>query len=371
MFLNIIIRKYLLRSVIMPSKAVKYNAGLLTEENVKKHVLPEYNLENADIHQIKFKDTDKQRAVYKVEYRQSTYCLKKMYFSKANLLFVYSAIEWLFLNNINVPEILSTKTNGRFVVYEDMLFILTPWVEGEKCNYDNIEHILSSTENLAKMHNVTVGFEPIAGSELRRNCSNLETSINKHFEHMLLCSNMAYKYGDKFSSLFLNHFEENFMLAKISLELCCGLDNDKLSEALCHLDYVNKNIIFDDFQKIWVIDFDKCSMDYCVHDISYFLRRMLKRDNTMWDFEIAVNCLNSYEKIRDLNLEEYRYILSYLSFPQKFWKISRDYYNNIKKCNHNSFYTILQSAVERDKEQMDFVLRFKKYIENKFNTVLS
>ncbi|MGE5629138.1 MAG: CotS family spore coat protein [Solirubrobacterales bacterium] len=339
---------------------------LLSEDNIKKYVLPEYSLENANLSRIKFKDTDKQRAVYKVEAPNGTYCLKKMYFAQGSVLFVYSAIEWLYRKNIFVPKILETNNKGRFINYENMLFILTPWIEGEKCSYDNIDHILMCSENLGRMHLVSQNFRPIEGS-LEKYCQDeLSLSIAKHFSQMLLCSNLAYKYNDNFSGLFLKHFEENFELAKLSMEACLCLDSSRLSTALCHLDYVNKNIIFDENKNIWVIDFDKCGYDYCVHDISYFLRRMLKRDNTAWDLEIAINCLNSYEKLKPLNKDEYMYILCYLAFPQKFWKISRDYYNNIKKCNHHSFYSILASSVENEKEQMNFALKFKAYIEKKF-----
>jgi CotS family spore coat protein len=220
------------------------------------------------------------------------------------------------------------------------------------------------------MHVSANSFKPIEGSTDRQSRDDLSISISKHFNQLLNCFNLAVRYEDKFSILFLNHFNENFQLAKASLEICSPLDSSKLTTSLCHLDYVNKNIIFDEQNCIWIIDFDKCGFDYCVHDISYFLRRMLKRDNTTWDLQMAINCLNSYEKIKPLNLEEYRYILSYLAFPQKFWKISRDYYNNIKKCNHHSFYSILLSSVEKEKEQMNFVLQFKKYTEEKFKVKL-
>ncbi len=354
----------------MPNKALKYNAGLLSEENVKKYVLPEYKFNDPEVSQIKFKDSDKQRAVYRVESDRGVYCLKKMYFPEAGLLYVYSAIEWFYRKNINVPKILSTRNNGRFVNYEGMLFILTPWIEGEKCSYDNIEQILSASENLAKMHIYAKSFKPIAGSADRQCMDDLSKSISKHFMQLLNCFNLAMKYEDKFSKLFLTHFNENFLLAKASVEISSPLNSSKLVSSLCHLDYVNKNIIFDEHSSIWIIDFDKCGFDYCVHDISYFLRRMLKRDNTTWDLEMAINCLNSYEKIRPLNLEEYRYILSYLAFPQKFWKISRDYYNNIKKCNHHSFYCILSSSVEKEQEQTKFVHQFKRYVEEKFSVKL-
>ncbi|WML35606.1 CotS family spore coat protein [Clostridium sp. OS1-26] len=352
----------------MPYAAKKYNLDLLSEKNVKKYVLPHYNLNEAEISRIKFKDTDKQRAVYKIGYNDKSYCLKKVYFSKEDLLFVYSAIEWLFRNNIKVPKILSTNTNDRFVNYNNMLFILTPWIEGEKCNYDLKEHILLSINNLARMHKSCRKFTPIEGSTMRGSFDSINISISKHFHQLLSCSNLAFRYGDKFSKLFLQNFENNLFLAEIAAQVSSTINNNNLSKSLCHLDYVNKNIIFDDKKNTWVIDFDKCSTDYCTHDISYFLRRLLKRDSTNWDLDLTLNCINIYEKICPLTLDEYKYILAYLSFPQKFWKISKDYYNNIKKCNHNSFFYLLKKTVQRDTEHLNFVIDFGKHIENKFNT---
>lgn len=361
----------LIRSDIMPYEAKVYNIDILSEENVKKNVLPYYNLEDSELVQIKFKDTEKQRAVYKVTTQTNKYCLKKIYFSVEDLLFVYSSIEWLHRNGINVPRILPTKDRGRFVNYNNMLFILTPWVEGEKCSYDNVEHVLKASSNLAKLHKCTKKFQPIQGSTNRTGFDNLHSSVSKHFEQLLLCSNYAFMYGDKFSKIFLQHFDSNIQLSQLSAEIAAKININNLSSSLCHLDYVNKNIIIDEMSKVWTIDFDKCKIDYRVHDISYFLRRLLKRDNTKWDFELMINCLKLYEEIYPLNLDEYKAILVYLAFPQKFWKISRDYYNNINKCNKNSFVTLLTKTCEKSEYQLEFVNSFIKYIETKFNTKLT
>lgn len=351
----------------MPSQAESYNINLLSEENVKRYVLPYYNLENADISQIKFKDTDKQRAVYKVDYLDNSYCLKKVYFPAEDLLFVYSAVEWLHRNNIKVPKFLPTSNSGRFVRYNDMLFILTPWIEGQKCSYDNIQNVLDSSKNLGKIHSCTRNFMPIEGSKLRIGFENMYTSFYKHFQQLLTCSNSAFKYGDKFSKLFLQHFDCNLILAETAVDISNTINSENLSKSLCHLDYVNKNIIFDEKGDIWTIDFDKCKMDYCVHDISYFLRRLLKRDNTKWDLQLTISILNLYEELHPLNIDEYKAILVYLAFPQKFWKISRDYYNNINKCNKNSFATLLQKSSEKNEYQLAFVEGFIKFIEDKFH----
>lgn len=355
----------------MPYADHASNSDLLTSENVKNSVLPFYGLEKSIVSQIKFKDTDKQRAVYKVETGNENFCLKKVYYNANDLLFVYSAIEWLYRNNIHVPRILPTLDHGRFVNYNGMLFILTPWIEGAKCSYDNLEHVRSSSINLAKIHFCSHSFTPISGSAKREGFDQIYTSLLKHFEQLLQCSNNAFKYGDKYSKAFLHYFEDNLILAQTAIQISSSIQNKNLAKSICHLDYVNKNIIFDENKEIWIIDFDKCKKDYCAHDISYFLRRLLKRDKTKWNLEIGIECLELYDKIRPLSFDEYKYIIAYLAFPQKYWKISRDYYNNIKKCNQNSFVTLLHKSVERADYQIEFIKKLCEYAEDKFHQKLN
>jgi len=133
---------------------------------------------------------------------------------------------------------------------------------------------------------------------------------------------------------------------------------------------VNKNILFDSSKRLWVIDFDNCQIDYSVHDIAYFLRRILKRNTTSWDTKLTIDCLNCYEKIHPLSCDEYKYIYSYLVFPQKFWRISRDYYNNLHKCNENSFLTLLYNYVKNEDKMISFGYEFGKYIEDKFKMTI-
>ena len=73
---------------------------LLTIDTIKNNILPKYSIYNADINTVKIKDTTKQRAVFKINYNNNCYCIKKVYYDEANLLFVYSAMEWLYRNGI-------------------------------------------------------------------------------------------------------------------------------------------------------------------------------------------------------------------------------------------------------------------------------
>lgn len=351
----------------MPHTASLYTTcSILSPENVKNKVLPLYGLQDAIIEDIKFKNTDKQRAVYKVTKDNKVFCLKKVYYNSEKLLFVYSSIEWWYRFGINVPRILPTVSNSRYVNYNDMLFILTPWIEGVKCDYDNEEHINSIMGNLGRIHRVSCDFFPIPGSEIVTSCNVLYNSLHKHWQNILQYSNLAFQHKDSFSKLYIEHFNTFSKLAEISSSISYGINNLNLSKSLCHEDYVNKNLIFDENKNLWVIDFDKVSLDYVAHDISYALRRLLRRESTNWNVSLAISLLSQYDKENKLNIDDYKYILAYLSFPQKYWKISRDYYRNIQKCNKKAFYKILKKSVKNGADQLEFSLNFKSYIEDKF-----
>lgn len=324
-------------------------------ENIRKNILPKFNIYNADISMVKFKNTDKQRAVYKISYKDNYYCLKKVYFSEADLLYVYSALEWLYRNGLNVPNLLPSYDGGRFIKYDGMLFILTPWIDGIKCDFNSYNHIISSTIELAKMHKVSKKFIPIEGSSNRIGFINLSNSNSKHFSQILNCANLAFKYKDSFSKKFLDDLDINMKLCKLSTEISSKIDIDELSTSLCHGDYVNKNILFTPNNSICIIDFDKCKFDYCAHDISYFMRRLLKRESTNWNIDIYISILKAYNSIKPLTKSDLQYTLSYVSFPQKYWKVSRDYYRNISKCNKSAFQSLISKASIRAESHLVFI----------------
>ena len=338
------------------------------ENNIQKYILPFYNISSAVVEGIKYKDTDKQRAVYRVTSPNGQYCLKKVFYGPSELLFTYSAIEWWYRNGINVPQLLPTYTYERFVEVNNMLFILTPWVSGSKCNYDILDNFIKSGKNLGKMHGCSKDFEPISGSLFKVQENTIYSSINKHFLCLLEYSNLAFKFKDKFSKIFLKNFTDILDISQLSSTVASNINKDNLTKALCHFDYVNKNILLDDDDDIWVIDFDNCKYGYTAHEISYSLRRYLRRNNTCWNLDNTILWLNNYCKYCDLTLDDYKYIFASVVFPQKVWRISRDYYKNIYKCNKTSFCFLLENALSNIHKQIEFVYNFQEYIEDKFFT---
>ncbi|MCR6513484.1 MAG: CotS family spore coat protein [Clostridium sp.] len=352
------------------SKKPSSKQNIFSEEYVKKNILHHYDLEDSTIGLIKFKDTQKHRAVYKISSKSAAFCLKKIYFNEDSLLFVYSALQWLWKKGIKTPILLNTKDGLKYVKHDGMIFILTPWVDGYKCDFDNLDHIILSVRQLAHIHNSSRSFFPIKGSEDRVGLNSYYISILKHFNHLLTSYNKAVSTKDKFSNIFLENFEDNLFLAKKSLEIASRIDDDELSKSICHGDYVSKNILFDNDNNIWVIDLDKCKYDYSIRDLGYFLRRLLRRDNTCFNLELALSLLREYNYHSKLTPSDLRYLVTYISFPQKFWKISKDYFKNIGKCNKSAFITLLMKSNEKLNFQIDFVKEIIPRIEKEYNITL-
>lgn len=327
---------------------------LLPIEEIKKNILSQYNMQDSNVISVKFKDTDKQRAVYRIDNNTNSYCLKKVYYDEANLLFVYSAMEWTFRNGIDVPRLLPSSNGNRFINYKGMLFILTPWLDGIKCDFDNVNHVLISSKTLGKLHKTSKNFYPIKGSFSRTGYESYYESISKHFNQILSNANYATKQDDKFSTLYLTNLDYNLELAKISLEVSSSINEKNLTRSLCHGDFVNKNILVNQNNTISLIDFDKCQKDFSARDISYFLRRLLKREGTNWEMTLTMNILDSYMTENELTRDDFKYILCYVCFPQKYWKLSRDYYRNIKRCNRSSFINLLDKALIKSSNQLEF-----------------
>ncbi|WP_297634681.1 CotS family spore coat protein [uncultured Clostridium sp.] len=344
--------------------------SIFAEETIRQKVLSYYGLEHATIKVIKAKDTDKQRVVYKITYKNRSYCLKKVYFNEENLLFVYSALEWLFKNNINTPKLLNTLEGDKYVSLDGMLFILTIWIDGTKCNSNQTNHIIAAVKQLSYVHKSSKNFIPIKGSKKREGFTDIYITTLKHFNQILLSYNCAIKCNDIFSETFLEFFDMYLEISKFSLELSSRVNHDNLSRSLCHGDYVSKNLIFDRMDNIWLIDLDKCKLEYSMNDFGYFLRRLLRREKTAWNVELTLRLFREYNTFNKMTIDDFRYLISYISFPQKYWKISKDYFKNRKKCNEEFFLDTILKSGDKISAHIDFIRTIQSRVENEYNLKL-
>ncbi|WP_244833274.1 CotS family spore coat protein [Clostridium sp. BJN0001] len=337
--------------------------------DIINNILKDYGIINSKISVIKFKNTDKQRIIYKIsdEQKNKVYCLKKVYYGLPDLLYVYSACEWLNKNKFRVPVFIKQCNNRRFVNYNNMYFFLTEWFSGSKCSFDNFTHIIISSKTLAKIHKMSKNFSAIKGSSERNGFENVYISSLKHFSDLKKALSISKENAGLFSESYKKSYKINETLAMLSVKIASTINFNNLSSSLCHGDYVNKNILFPKDLNPCIIDFDKCKKDYCSKDLGYFMRRLLRRDKSLWDPLLAFETIIAYTDINILNSDDLKYLISYLAFPQKFWRITKNFYANKSDIEETRAAAYILEESFKAKKAIEFIVSIITLIKNEYN----
>ena len=65
-----------------------------------------------------------------------------------------------------------------------------------------------------------------------------------------------------------------------------------------------------------------------------------------------------YNSINILSESDLKYIVSYLAFPQKYWKTSKDYYKDIEKNKANIDQRVYLSSLNKSVKNLNYHIKF-------------
>ena len=108
---------------------------------------------------------------------------------------------------------------------------------------------------------------------------------------------------------------------------------------------------------VYLINFEKCVSDSPVRDLYLFMRKLMEKSN--WAEGIGFELINSYDKIRPMEKEEYRQLYYRLAYPEKFWKIVNFYYNSGKAWIPGRNLEKLIRVTGQEKDKQDFLSKFR------------
>ncbi len=334
-----------------------------------KHILHNFGIKNFNIYKIKEKFSKNTRIVYKVSSFDNFFCLKQSYLKIEELLFIYSYLKWLNIYGFKVPQFIMSKTNHPFLEFYNKLFTLTKWIEGKKLDYNNLSKCIESVILLSRIHKYSSKISLIKGAKTRNNFVNIKQKLNNHNKNFIKMLNKANSLNDKFSNIFLLNFNIAKCLSNIAIKYSSVINFNNLSISVCHGDYVNKNIIMTE-KNIIPIDFDKSCVNFSMSDLGYFMRRYLRRSNIDWNFDLFTKLIKYYNKFNPISIDDFLYLISYLSFPQKFWKVSQYYFKNIDSLSPDQkliYENLLSKTCISMYSQFVFSNKFEKYLISTFN----
>lgn len=316
---------------------------------------------------IKIEIIKANKGVYYLKTNKGERCLKRINYGPQKLLFVYGAKEHLIKNGFkNVDKYFLNIDGEPYALVNEDLYTLSEWLGGRECDFHNINEVRLAASTLAVMHEASKGYEPPENSKLKSDLGRWPHLMEKRIKSLDKMRDMLRKKSNKsdFDMVYLKSMEFYKEMAKNALstlqessyyELCAKAEAEK---SFCHHDFTYHNIILNDNDDVYIIDFDFCKREVRTFDISNFMIKVLKRVD--WDISFAKAILESYNSVSKIDEDEYKVLYAYLQFPQRYWRLANRYYYNEVNWGQNTFYNKLQGIVDEKDKYLKFLEDYKK-----------
>lgn len=224
-------------------------------------------------------------------------------------------------------------------------FVLKKWFMGRNCDVRRNGEIFQAVRELAHLH-LQLQLVSCGINQMQRdlvydtrwdnfNTMNLIQRYKRHNAEMNKVRNYIRKKTCKgpFEFLYLKEFEGVYKKAKeitneLELSEYQELHSGAISDlCISHGDYNYHNVLFVGPRTV-VTNFTKFKIDVQVSDLYNFLRKIMEKRG--WDVYLGGDIISAYEEVRMLSDAECEYIKLRLSYPEKFWKVTNQYYNSNK-----------------------------------------
>lgn len=256
----------------------------------------------------------------------------------------------------NVENILRNKEQELLTQDQDgSFYVLKTYFDGRECNVRDMDECRQAVRVLAKLHNAS-NMEDAAAEGGTPRFAHIE--FEKHNKELRRVRKYLKDRGQKTDfEIFLKRSYDYFLniALQITEELQAFQGEDK-RRFVCHGDYQYHNILVCG-DEMNLVNFEKCVIDSPVRDLYLFMRKLLEKGN--WSENIGFELVNSYEKVRPMEKEEYMQLYYRLAYPEKFWKIVNFYYNSGKAWIPGKNLEKLKKVTEQEQDKQAFLEKFR------------
>lgn len=233
---------------------------------------------------------------------------------------------------------------------DQVTYIVKDYIEGRECSVREKADICAAFAHMAKMHRVMR--VPRSG-EMHKGNGKLAAEIKRRNSELQYVRKYLRKKSNRQNfENYLNQNFEPFMTRASELERAVEKEDFTMfydwiaTEGIfCHGDFQHHNLVVT-AKGYELLNYEKMQFDSGVRDISLLLRKVMEKNS--WSSELCKICLDAYETVLPLTVDEKKLLCYRLSYPEKFWKIVNYYMNSRKVIIPGKHIEKLQSVLEQE-----------------------
>lgn len=309
------------------------------------------------------------RGGFKIETAEGRRLVKLARTTPEAITLAYAALQYLRDRGFHqVAPIALTKYGDPYIKIENQaenqLYYLTDWISGKECQLEMLPQLKEAVATLARMQAAVEGFSP-PPTPSRERWHQWPGRYRQRLGELERCREMVEQgsVATEFDTLFLTEVGSFIEQGYFSLEWLDEAGYPQLVEearrtgGICHSEFLGRNLIRNRRGEIYVVNFDNCQLDLRVFDLGRLLSRVLPRYS--WDLELTVGLLDLYQERKPLSAGELMVLISYLNFPQRFWRLARRHY--LEGVEEENEVRQLQDLLLEQPVKEDFVLGFLRH----------
>jgi Ser/Thr protein kinase RdoA (MazF antagonist) len=244
-----------------------------------------------------------QKDVFLLQAGSGQYCLKSYQIPEEEMRFLASVFERLRESGFQQAPVATRTVSGEvFFLYKGSRYMLTPWIAGRAPDFSRGRELKKALRTLARFHLHARGLPPeqvpasrIRVGEIRKNLTDYPAALQRRKRLtplMELCREAE--------------------AAAAHPDFQNSLDKELQAGAFIHGDYNYPNLVLDPSRKLHLIDFENCSLQSRMEDLSHILHR-----NAPFQASRMLKLVESYDRIRPLDAGDRRvlYVLLLLPYP--------------------------------------------------------
>ncbi|MFC5468825.1 CotS family spore coat protein [Cohnella suwonensis] len=300
-------------------------------EAVARHVLAYYDMHVDKINLVSTKPA-KGTAVWKLATNHGPRMMKLLRNAPKRSLIRIHAQEYLANQGANIPPLIPTSDNKKYVLAGGRLWIVTEWIEALQPAYEtNLEEAQALSEALGDFHRLSKGYNPPPEYAPSSVLGSWPASYEKSIEDIGKCRHLAdrnpeLESGNRLLSL-LDGMEEQARDALQRIKQSSYDDMVAMGGQFWGLTFYNDEWSKKDAQAgravVWITNITNVFYDFPIRDLRRIISQaMINRGG--WDAAWIRGMIEAYHRTHPLDRETFELLLLDLSFPNECYGIVKE-----------------------------------------------
>ncbi|MEH7239229.1 CotS family spore coat protein [Bacillus sp. JJ1562] len=335
----------------------------------EKNKIEEYLLSILDLYPFEIKNvtllsTKSGRATWEVETDQGSKILKKTDVHPRRMLFIAEAHEHLYKQGLPITPIHRTKNGAICIGVEDHGYVLYDKVDGTELIYYDKDKLEKIMQFMGKFHVASKGFNRTEGSRKRSRLEKWQKLYRWKLQELEGHRHIAQtNVNDPFSQMFLEHYDLMMQRGREALQSLDEAPFKKWTKEVineggfCQQDFTLARLIEVDAEP-FMKELHSITYDLPTRDLRIILNKIMKK-LSVWDTNLAIELLRSYDSIHPLTKEQYQILLNDIKFPHLFCSIIHKYYLAQKRAwSDEKYIWAIQNIIAVENSKEDFLQNF-------------